>query len=212
MLPGPLRSVLALSALALAGSPALAEVVADEAVVDGITAIISDDDMASIRFELNRFWAEPGPRWVPDHVEERMCDRSDYDTPILGPIPEGSRPLCEDPPDRQAIMRALPRMPRGIPYIYEVYRDDMDFTVERLADRIDSPRFYPLVGPAQLHHCHYKCTVHFTEVTEARFPFPFRFSARRSQTVYIDRDHLHVVACTPEVLEKMTRDFTQYQP
>jgi hypothetical protein len=141
-----------------------------------------------------------------------MCNRSDYDTPILGPIPDGYRPLCEDPPDRQTIMRALPRVPRGVPYIYEVFRDDMDFTVERLVDRIDPPRFYPLVGPAQLHHCHYKCTAYFTETRESSWPFPFRCTGRRSETVYIDRDHLHVIACTPETLASMTRDFTQYQP
>jgi hypothetical protein len=154
----------------------------------------------------------PTPRWVPDYVEQRMCNRSDYDTVILPPIPAGQRPLCEEPPSHAAILRALPRAARGVPYVCEVSRDDLDFTVERLVDRIDPPRFYPLVGPAQLHHCHYKCTVHFTETVESRYPFPFSCAKRRSQTVYIDRDHLHLVNCTPEELQALTRDLTQYQP
>jgi hypothetical protein len=163
-------------------------------------------------FSMGFFTPIPIPPWVPDYVEQRMCNRSDYDTVILPPIPEGYRPLCEDPPDRQTILRALPRVPRGIPYIYEEFRDDLDFTVERLVDRIDPPRFYPLVGPAQLHHCHYKCTVYFTETRESGYPFPFRCTILRSETVYIDRDHLHLVSCTPETLQSLTRDLTQYQP
>src|SRR5437588_138922 len=81
---------------------------------------------------------------------------------------------------------------RGIPYIYEEFRDDLDFTVERMVDQVDPPRFYPLVGPAQLHHCHYKCIVYYTETLESGYPFPFKSTRRRADTVYIDRDHLHL--------------------
>ncbi|MCI0463670.1 MAG: hypothetical protein L0Z62_42590 [Gemmataceae bacterium] len=150
--------------------------------------------------------------WVADLVEERLVNRSDYDTPILPPIPPGYRPLCEDPPDRATIMRAMPRVARGIPYIYEEFREDMDFTIERLVDKVDPPRFFPLIGPAQLHHCHYKCTVYYTETRESGYPFPFQVRKRRVETVYIDRDHLHLVACTPESLQSITRDMTEYLP
>jgi len=150
--------------------------------------------------------------WVPTYIEERLRDKSDFNTPILPPIPPGYRPLCEDPPDRATILRAMPRVTRGIPWIYEEFRDDIDFTIERLVDRIDPPRFYPLVGPAQLHHCHYKCIVYFTETVQSDYPFPFRIVKRRSETVYIDRDHLHLVACTPEQQQSLTRDLTEAQP
>jgi hypothetical protein len=33
-----------------------------------------------------------------------------------------------------------------------------------------------------------------------------------ARVVYIDRDHLHSYACTPEQTQSMTRDLTQYQP
>src|SRR5438105_2268874 len=83
---------------------------------------------------------------------------ADVNTPILPPIASGDRHDCANPPDRATILRALPRVAQGIPYIYEESRDNLEFTVECLVDRVDAPRFYPLVGPAQLHHCHYKCT------------------------------------------------------
>jgi hypothetical protein len=154
----------------------------------------------------------PIPSWVPEFMQEKVCHWHDYETPVMPPIPAGYRPFCEDPPDRAAILRAMPRVPRGIPYVYEEFRDDIDFTVERLVDTIDPPRFYPLVGPAQLHHCHWKCTIYYTETKESGYPFPFRCKSRRTQTVYIDKDHLHLMACTPEAQLSLTRDTAPLQP
>jgi hypothetical protein len=155
----------------------------------------------------------PVQPWVADQIEERMCyGRNDYRTPILPPIPPGYRPLCEDVPDPAAINRAMPRVARGIPYIYEEFRDDIQFDVERIVDHIDPPRFYPLVGMAQLHHCHFKCTVYYTETIESGYPFPFQCKSRRVENVMIDRDHLHLIACTPETLGSMTRDLSGGAP
>src|SRR5262245_56849994 len=74
----------------------------------------------------------PVPPWVPEYAEERLTCRSDHDTPILPPIPAGYRPQCEDLPDRSTILRAMPRITRGIPWIYEEFREDYDFTIEPL--------------------------------------------------------------------------------
>ena len=86
----------------------------------------------------------------------------------------------------------MPRIVRGIPYVYEEFRDDYEFTVEKLVDHVDPPRFFPLIGPAQLHHCHWKCTVYYTETIESGYPFPFRCVRPRVQVVYLDLDHLHL--------------------
>ena len=94
----------------------------------------------------------------------------------------------------------------------EEFRQDVDFSIERLVDQIDPPRFFPLVGPAQLHHCHYKCTVFYTETVQSDYPIPFQTKRRRVEVVYIDRDHLHMFACTPEQMQSMTTDLTQFQP
>jgi len=148
----------------------------------------------------------PVPPWVTERIEERYCYDQDFKTPILPPIPPGHRPLCEDPPDLMKVVRAMPRVARGIPYIYEEFRDDLDYTVEKLADHIDPPRFYPLIGPAQLHHCHWKCNVFYTETLQSSYPFPYRCRRRRSEVIYIDTDHLHLVAPTPEAAISMSRD------
>ncbi len=116
------------------------------------------------------------------------------------------------PPDRAAILRALPRVARGVPYVCEVSRDDVEVAVECLVDQVDPPRFYPLVGPAQLHHCHYKCIVSFTETAESAYPFPFQGKRRRKEIVYIDRDHLHLVTCQPDSLQPTTQDTTEHRP
>jgi hypothetical protein len=163
-------------------------------------------------FAMGIFTPIPVQPWMADVVESRFLNISDNNTVVLGPIPPGYRPLCEDIPDRATILRALPPVVRGIPYIYEEFRDDPDFTVERLVDVIDPPRFFPLVGPAQLHHCHFKCTVYYTETLQSDYPVPFKVTKRRVQVVYIDRDHLHNYACTPEQLQSMTRDMMQIQP
>ena len=99
--------------------------------------------------------------------------------------------MCEDPPDKAEILRAMPRVTRGVPYIYEEFRDDIDVTVEKLVDIVVPPRLFLLVGPAQVHHCHWKCTVYYTETISSDYPFPFRAKRRRIEVVYIDKDHLH---------------------
>jgi hypothetical protein len=163
-------------------------------------------------FSMGIFTPIPVQPWMVEMVESRFNNFSDYNTVVLGPIPPGYRPLCEDIPDRAAILRAMPPTVRGIPYVYEEFREDYDFTVERLVDTIDPPRFFPLIGPAQLHHCHFKCTVYFTETTQSDWPVAFQTHRRRVEVVYMDRDHLHTFACTPEQVQSMTRDLMGIQP
>ena len=163
---------------------------------------------------LSMGFATPVPMqpWVADRVAERFENKNDHRVPILPAIPPGHRPYCEDPPDQQEILRAMPRVTRGIPYIYEEFRDDIEFTVEKLVDRVDPPRFIPLIGPAQLHHCHWKCTVYFTETIDSSYPFPFRIRRRRAEVVYIDKDHLHLCVSGPDAQQTTFREMTAIRP
>ncbi len=154
----------------------------------------------------------PMQPWVADRIEERFCNQTDRKAPVLPPIPPGHRPICEDPPDKAQIMRAMPRVCRGVPYVYEEFYDDIDVTVEKIADVIDPPRFYPLIGPAQLHHCHWKCTVYYTETMESSYPFPFQCKKRRSEVVYIDKDHLHLCIPNADAAQLVTRDMLSARP
>ena len=154
----------------------------------------------------------PMQPWVGDWIEDRLNHKNDNRVAILPPIPPGHRPYCEDPPDQAEILRAMPRVTRGVPYIYEEFRDDIEFTVEKLVDRVDPIRIYPLVGPAQLHHCHWKCTVYYTETIESSYPFPLRYKHRTAQVMYIDKDHLHLCVQGEDAQRTIIRDMTAVRP
>ena len=85
------------------------------------------------------------------------------------------------PPSDDEVMRALEKarpVQGGLPCLYEVQRNNVRMVVEPIADYIDPPRVYPLVGPAQLHHAHYKCIVYYTEVTRVGWPIPYTTTRR----------------------------------
>jgi hypothetical protein len=152
----------------------------------------------------------PVPVWVTERMEEKYCAafQRDHKTTILPPIREGYPvPACLDPPDMAQIVRALPKVRRGMPYVIEEFRDDIQVVTELMVDRIDPARFFPLIGPAQLHHCHWKCTVFYNETIESGYPFPFQCKKRAVQVEYIDKDHLHLCpGPNPLAVESQARD------
>jgi len=140
----------------------------------------------------------PVSPYFQDEMEDRFWDAERYDTvPILGPITEGGPTVALDPPSDDEIMRALEEarpMEGGIPFLHETQRNNVRIVVEPIADYIDPPRVVPLIGPAQLHHAHYKCTIYFTEVTRVGWPVPYTTTNEDAQEViYIDHNHFHMV-------------------
>ena len=106
----------------------------------------------------------PVQPWVAERMQDKYQHKNDGRVPIMPPIRDGfPAPICEDPPSDQEVLRAMPRVPRGVPWVYETFRDDIVIVKNRLVDKIDPPRFFPLVGPAQLHHCHWECVIYYTE-------------------------------------------------
>ncbi|MBA2117818.1 hypothetical protein [Bremerella alba] len=133
------------------------------------------------------------------HVHERY-DRA----PILPPIPPGAPHVALDPPSDDEVMRALERarpVEGGLPFLHEVQRNNVRITKEKIADYIDPPRVMPLVGPVQLHHAHYKCTVYYTEVKRIGWPIPHTLRDEDTrEVIYIDHNHLHRVGNVQEDL------------
>jgi hypothetical protein len=153
----------------------------------------------------------PMQPWVADDIQNKYEHKNDFRTPIMPPIREGfPPPICEDPPAEREVLRAMPRVTRGAPFLYEDHRDDIRIVCERLVDKIDPPRFFPLVGPAQLHHCHWKCTIYYTEIQTSDYPFPFKIRRHRVQVIYIDKDHLHMYVPDPDAARKVTNELTAY--
>jgi hypothetical protein len=136
--------------------------------------------------------------YFQDELEDRAWHKERYQmVPILGPITEGGPPVALDAPSQDEIMRALEKarpLEGGLPFLHEVQRSNVRITTEPIADYVDPPRVYPLIGPAQHHHAHYKCTVYFTEVTRVGWPVPHTITNEDAQeVVYIDHNHLHAV-------------------
>ncbi|HEY7424384.1 MAG TPA: hypothetical protein VH682_09170 [Gemmataceae bacterium] len=115
----------------------------------------------------------------------------DRRTPILPPVRDGETMQGEEPSEAR-ILRALPQTVR-VPGIFEESRDNIQIVTERIVDKIDPPRFFPLVGPARLHHCHWKCTAYYYETITGTYPFAFRYTRPCIHVVHLDSDHLHIV-------------------
>ena len=126
-------------------------------------------------------------------IEDAYIREERYDkVPILDPVEGEHAPLfCQDPPSPDEVMRALPNEAAGgWVFLAETSRNNVKMVIEPIVDRMDDCRFYPLVGPARLHHCHYKCTVYYDKIIRSDWPVPFRHPDETSQVVYIDHDHL----------------------
>jgi hypothetical protein len=130
--------------------------------------------------------------------EDKFWEHERYERmPVLGPLTPNTPATALDEPSDDQVMRALEKakpLQGGLPMMHEVQRTNVRIVKEPIADYIDPPRVYPLVGPAQLHHAHWKCIVYYTEVTHVGWPIPYTNTDEDSQdVVYIDADHLHMV-------------------
>ena len=152
-----------------------------------------------------------GPLGIPIPVSPYFQDQEELDfhiheryerVPILGPLTAGGPAVALDPPSDDEVMQALEKarpVRGGIPLLHEKQRNNVQIVKCKIADYVDPPRFIPLIGMAQLHHAHYKCTVYFTERTINGWPVPYTLEDKEAvEVVYIDHNHFHMVG-DPEV-------------
>jgi hypothetical protein len=130
--------------------------------------------------------------------EDEYWNHERYDrAPILGPIPAGTECVAIDEPSDDEVMRALEKaqpVQGGVPLLWERNRNDVRIVKCKIADYIDPPRFYPIVGPAQQHHAHWKCTVYYEDVRRIGWPVPHTLRDEDCrEVIYIDHNHLHMV-------------------
>ena len=140
----------------------------------------------------------PVSPYFQDNFEDHFWEHERYDrVPILGPIVPGGPTVALDTPSDDEVMVSLERarpIEGGIPFFWERQRTNVRIVKDKIADYIDPPRVYPLIGPAQLHHAHYKCTVYFTEITRVGWPVPYTTTDEDAvEVLYIDHNHLHMV-------------------
>jgi len=152
---------------------------------------------ADVLFEGLLFWEAlppiPVSAWQSQEIEDQYHEDERYNrVPVLDPVEGEHAPIfCVDPPTPDEVMRALPDdITGGMMFLAETSRNNVRIVVEPIVDRLDEIKFYPTVGPARLHHCHYKCTVYYTKVIRSAWPIPFTHSDETQEVVYIDHDHL----------------------
>jgi hypothetical protein len=144
-----------------------------------------------------RFWwttpVIPVSAYYSEAIEDAYWREERYDkVPILDPVEGENAPLfCMDPPSQDEVMRALPNdTSAGWTFVAETSRNNVRIVVENIVDRIDDCRFFPMAGPARLHHCHYKCTVYYDKTIRSDWPIPFTHRDETVDVVYVDHDHL----------------------
>ena len=130
--------------------------------------------------------------------EDAFWNQKRYNrAPVLGPIQPGAADIGFDAPSEDEVMRQLEKarpVQGGIPMMYEKQRNRVRVVSEFIQDSIDPPRVMPLVGPVQVHHVQFKCTVYFSDVVHVGYPIPYTTVDEDCQEViYIDHDHLHMV-------------------
>jgi hypothetical protein len=140
--------------------------------------------------------------------EDRFWENERYNNvPVLDPITAGGPGTALDEPSDDQIMRAFERadpVQGGLPLLHEIQRNNVRIVKEKIADYVDPPRVYPLIGPAQLHHAHYKCTIYYTEVTRVGWPVPYTTRNEDAvQVIYIDHNHFHRVGNPPTPMAGM---------
>jgi len=130
-------------------------------------------------------------------AEDQAFEAQRYDRVAILPPIVGENHIALDPPSDDEVIRALERVRPvggGVPGLEITMRNVKGITKELTADYLDPPRHMPLVGPVQLHHSHWKCTVYFEEITQVGFPIPHRQTTTDGiEVLYIDKDHLHRV-------------------
>ena len=116
--------------------------------------------------------------------------------PILGPLQAGTSCMAAEAPSEGEVLRALDKarpVQEGVAGFHKVQRKNARIVAERFAEYVDPPRSYPSIGPAQVHHVHFKCIVYYTEVTSVDGQNPHSVTTEDCQeVVYIDHDHLHM--------------------
>jgi hypothetical protein len=136
--------------------------------------------------------AVPIPPWAVERLEEKDSCKNDFRRPIMPPIREGYSVECAAEPDEALVLRrGVPPLPAGLPFC-EVQREIVHLESKKVGDKIDPPRFFPLVGPARLHHLHYECRVTFAVTLRLTGLPGAEWKWRCEQVVPLDTDHLHL--------------------
>jgi len=121
----------------------------------------------------------------------------DLRTPLVPPILDRRTAYFDEPPSDEVVLKAMKPL-GGIRGLITESRDDVNIVTERIHEKLGEPRFYPLIGPARLHHTQWKCTVYYNHRIELDFPVAIRTEQKRVEVVTIPVDHLIQASLPPD--------------
>jgi hypothetical protein len=155
------------------------------------------EDFSGMALNYAHFWRTtpliPVSPYYSQLIEDTYHEEERYGkVPILDPVEGENAPIaCIDPPSMDEIYRTLPdKAGGGMAFLAETMHNNVRMTSELIVDKLEECRFYPLVGPARLHKCHYKCTIYYDKTIRSDWPIPFSHTDETIEVVYIDHDHL----------------------
>ncbi|MCA9041814.1 MAG: hypothetical protein KDA65_15780 [Planctomycetaceae bacterium] len=136
----------------------------------------------------------PVSAYWSQQIEDAYYEEERYGkVEILDPVEGENAPLvCLDPPTPDEVIRSIPNSPEGgFAFFSDVQWNNVRMTIDLIVDKVEDCKFYPLVGPARMHKCHYKCTVYYMKIERSSYPVPFEnVDLDSREVVYIDHDHL----------------------
>ena len=97
--------------------------------------------------------------------------------------------IPEVPPSQEEVWDKVPRYKDG-PQPFATLRYNVRIRVEKIGEKLEACKVYPLAGPCQLVHHHYKCTVSYDEQRQFDAPLPVSRVAHHVEVVYIDKEYL----------------------
>ncbi len=123
-------------------------------------------------------------------LEEDLKREKRDRVPVLDPIPGDYAPgMCLDPPSEEEVWNKVSKFKNGCPPFYETQRNNVRIVTEKIGEKVDPVKIFPLAGPCNLVHCHYKSTIWYDESYWSDYPIPFNHIDHRVEVVYIDKDH-----------------------
>jgi hypothetical protein len=88
------------------------------------------------------------------------------------------------------------------PFAVEATREDVRIVIDRV-DRLEDPRFFPMVGMAQLHRQRFRCTVHSRKTIRSDWPVPVHLVEQASENVHIESNRLLAVVDAKPVADNV---------
>lgn len=82
---------------------------------------------------------------------------------LIPRLREDDCPKCDDPPSDAEVMQRFNARQQN-EASFEVAHDDIVIVKNLVSDKVDAPRFYPLVGLARTHCCQWECGVYYRDL------------------------------------------------